>query len=49
MGITYTTVVEKRNIRYDAECMILHDRRSRYSGEQAMLHAPLKADYGNFW
>lgn len=49
MGITYTTVVEKGNIRYDAECMILHDRGSRYSGEQAMLHAPLKADYGNFW
>ena len=28
--------------------MVLHDRRSRYSGEEAVLHTPLKADYGYF-
>jgi hypothetical protein len=48
-GATYTTVVEKENVRYDAECMILHNRRSRYSGEETMLHTPLKADYSNTW
>jgi hypothetical protein len=42
-------VIKKGNIRYDAKSMILHDSGSRYSGEEALLHTPLKADYGYFW
>jgi hypothetical protein len=41
-------MIEKGNIRYDAECVIFHDGGSRYSGEEALLHTPLEADYGYF-
>jgi hypothetical protein len=39
----------KGNIRYNAKCMVLHDGRTGYSCEEAMLHTPLEADYGYFW
>lgn len=43
------TSMTKENIRYNAERMILQDSCSRYSGEEAVLHAPLEANDSYIW
>jgi hypothetical protein len=40
---------EGKNLRYNAKRMILQDSCSRYSGEEAVLHAPLKANNSYIW
>jgi hypothetical protein len=37
------TVIEKGNIRYDAEGMVLHDGGSRYSGERGPVAYPAQS------